>query len=219
MDSDPSRLPNGPNLWRAILAEMPEGAIVAGGAVRDFLLGYEPKDIDVFMAIPPVSSEPIPFPDLGAASPALCDVEFGDPRHGLLRIENTHERYEEYTAVSNIVCVSSGTLLGWRVDAVDLDDFEGGQRLASQFDFGITRCWFDGEIHDTPEARHDRENHCVTLLLDARRERSIARFERLKERWGADWTLRDSDRNPEGEKPQALSAEHESAGPKDIANT
>ena len=47
---DPSRMANGPDLWRAILAKMPPGSIVAGGAVRDYLLGYEPKDIDVFMS-------------------------------------------------------------------------------------------------------------------------------------------------------------------------
>lgn len=35
--------------------------------------------------------------------------------------------------------------------------------------------------------------------------------------FGSPWVTRDSDRNPEGEKPQALSAEHDSAGPKDIA--
>lgn len=182
------RLANGPELWRAILAEMPTGAVVAGGAVRDFLLGYEPKDIDVFMAIPPISKEPIPFPNLSDPF-VIGDLELGDPRHGLLRIDAEHERFEEYTAVSNIVCVSSGRLLGWRVDAIDLDDFEGGEKLVTQFDFGITRCWFDGEIHDTPEAKLDRESRTITLLLNARRERSLARFERLKTRWGDDWKL------------------------------
>lgn len=32
------------------------------------------------------------------------------------------------------------------------------------------------------------------------------------------WLASDSDRNPQGEKPQALSAEHGSAGPEGIAN-
>lgn len=38
---------NGPALWLKILSRFPSGAIVAGGAVRDYLLGAEPKDIDV----------------------------------------------------------------------------------------------------------------------------------------------------------------------------
>ena len=179
------RLPNGPELWRAILAQMPDGAVIAGGAVRDYLLGFEPKDIDVFMALPPV------------ADPAqMDDVDWDafaahDPRHGLMWIDNTHQRFEEYTAVSNIVCVSSGELLGWPVDAIDLDDFEGGEKLIDQFDFAITRCWFgdDDVIHDTPEAKRDRDNRTITLLSDAREARSLARFERLKERWGGDWKL------------------------------
>jgi hypothetical protein len=33
------------------------------------------------------------------------------------------------------------------------------------------------------------------------------------------WQLSDSDGSPEGEKPQALSAQHDSAGPKGIAQT
>lgn len=183
------RLPNGPELWRLILAEMPRGAVIAGGAVRDYLLGFEPKDIDVFMAIPPVSSEPIPFElDADADWDAIAAH---DPRHGLMRIDNTHQRFEEYTAVSNIVCVSSGKLLGWPVDAIDLDDFEGGEKLIDQFDFAITRCWFGGGevIHDTPEAKRDRDNRTITLLSDAREARSLARYERLKERWGDEWAL------------------------------
>jgi hypothetical protein len=178
---DPSRLPNGPELWTAILAKMPAGAIVAGGAVRDYLLGYEPKDIDVFMGSPPITepSEDEPWDAFAAY----------DPRHGLFRIDDTHERFEEYAAVSCILCVSSGTLLGHKVDAVEIEHFQGGEQLIEEFDFGITRCWFDGEIHDTDEARRDRESRTITLLSDARRERSLARFERLKERWGGEWKL------------------------------
>ncbi len=187
------RMANGPDLWQAILAQMPEGAIVAGGAVRDFLLGYEPKDIDVFMGLPPVA-EYAPDEPLGDM---LDAISAHDPRHGLMRIENTHERYEEYAAVSNIVCVSSGALFGYRVDAIDIGDFDGGEKLIEQFDFGITRCWFDGKLHDTPEAKIDRDTRTMTLLLSERRQRSIARFDRLRERWGADWKLRDATPSPD----------------------
>jgi hypothetical protein len=180
---DPSRLVNGPELWCAILATMPSGSIVAGGAVRDYLLGKEPKDIDVFMGAPPVSEGPVEPLD------ALAAWEPYDPRHGLFRIENTHERYEEYAAVSCILCVSSGTLFGHKVDAVEIEHFQGGPELIKEFDFAITRCWFDGEIRDTPEAKRDRETKTITLLSDARQERSLARFERLNERWGGDWQL------------------------------
>jgi len=163
---------NGPDLWREILAIMPPGSVVAGGAVRDFLLGVEPKDIDVF----------IDMAADGAASGR-------DPRFGLYRIDNEYERFEEYAAVSDIVCVSSGMLMGRRVDAVVMENYTGGAALVEGFDFGINRCWFDGELHDTPEARSDREAKRATLLLTDRIERSVKRFERLRERWGDEWQI------------------------------
>lgn len=44
---------NGPGMWQALLADMKEKApdtefAVAGGAVRDYVLGLPPKDIDLF---------------------------------------------------------------------------------------------------------------------------------------------------------------------------
>lgn len=196
----PASIPsaNGPELWDAILAGMPEGSIVAGGAVRDFLLGFEPKDIDVFMGL---------------------HIGDHDPRYGLYRIDNTHERFEEYAAVSNIMCVSSGTLLGVKVDAVLIENFDGGAKLIDDFDFGITRCWYDGEVHDTPEARHDRDNRIVTLLSDEREARSLARFERLNTRWGGDWTLVRDAQAIEARRVATLGAIHESAvGNADASN-
>lgn len=198
---------NGPSLWDAILARMPEGSIVAGGAVRDYLLGFEPKDIDVFTGFP-VGGDPGDY----------LDFTPSDPRYGLFRIENEHERFEEYAAVSNILCVSSGTLLGVKVDAVLIENFEGGETLIDGFDFGITRCWYDGTIHDTPEALHDRYNKCVTLLSDEREERSLARFERLNQRWGGDWRLvRDAQAIEARRAETGTGSVHESAVPQGCA--
>jgi hypothetical protein len=180
---------NGPQLWDAILAGMPEGSVIAGGAVRDFLLGFEPKDIDVFMGL---------------------HIDERDPRYGLYRIDNTHERFEEYTAVSNIMCVSSGVLFGVKVDAVLIEDFEGGEKLIRDFDFGITRCWYDGQVHDTPEAKRDRENRTITLLSDEREQRSLARFERLNARWGGGWRLERDAQAIEARRAETTGAVHES---------
>lgn len=153
---------------------------------RDYLLGVEPKDIDIFMGEYAGTCEPEP-----KETPAFCFTDFSipDPRCGLFRIDNEHERFEEYAAVSDIMMVSSGTLLGVKVDAVLIDKFEGGEKLIKDFDFGITRCWYDGAIHDTPEAQSDRKRCVVTLLSDEREVRSIARFERLNARWGGGWKL------------------------------
>lgn len=40
---------NGPQLWNEILEKFP-GGLIAGGAVRDWWLNGEPKDIDVFVS-------------------------------------------------------------------------------------------------------------------------------------------------------------------------
>jgi len=210
---DPSRMANGPLLWSAILAQMPAGSVVAGGAVRDYLLGYEPKDIDVFAPLPRISE--------GADALTECDLIdlSGDPRHGLLRIDCTHERYEEYAAFTDKVCVSSGQLLGWRVDAVDVDPFDGPAEIVAKFDFGITRCWFDGEqIHDTPEARNDRDDRCITLLVTDRVARAQARFDRLNERWGGGWTARFPAIATEARRAETLGSVHEGVGLQGIAH-
>src|SRR5687768_10379559 len=47
-------LPNGPELWDKLLEAVkevyePEFCCIAGGAVRDYALGKDPKDIDIFV--------------------------------------------------------------------------------------------------------------------------------------------------------------------------
>ena len=159
---------NGPNLWSAILAQMPPGSVIAGGAIRDWYLGVEPKDIDVFTG--------------GTAD--------GNPRSGLFRIDNYYERQEEYQAMGNIQLVSSGQLLGYRVDLVEMTDFTDGATLVKGFDFAINQMFYGGKfILRTVAAINDLANHTVTLLRDDRLERSLRRFERFNERMGGTWEL------------------------------
>ena len=172
---------NGPELWDQILGRMPPGSVIAGGAVRDYLLGVEPKDIDVFMGQWPIPEVP--------SNEWSIDMISHDPRMGLCRIDDRYERQEEYTAMTGILLVSTGEMFGHRVDAVEVENFRDGINLVMDFDFGVTRCWYDGEVHDTPTARRDRENKTVTLLRNDRRERALARFARFNARMGGDWRL------------------------------
>lgn len=160
-------LPNGPELWTAILARMPAGAIVAGGAVRDFMLGVEPKDVDVF-----------------CPTEALGGFDFtGFEPLG-------EDRREEYEALSFIDIVQRTRMHGVQVDLVGV--YMPGwtpRALVKTFDFGITRSWFDGEaLHDTAEAGYDRSCNIVTLLIPGREERAAARFARFNERHGGRFT-------------------------------
>ena len=58
----------------------------------------------------------------------------------------------------------------------------------------------------------------VILTLDEYRHELTTEFQRgvVRGKFEASCAARDSDGSPQGEKPQALSAQHDSAGPKDI---
>jgi len=161
---------NGPALWSLVLARMPVGAIVAGGAVRDYLLGVEPKDIDVFC----------PTEGLGG-----FDFTGFEPLG--------EDRREEYEALSFIDLVQRTRMHGFQIDLVGV--YMPGwtpRALVETFDFGITRCWFDGEaLHDTAEAGYDRSCDAVTLLVPGRPERAAARFARFNEAHGGRFTFVD----------------------------
>ena len=154
---------NGPELWSAVLAKMPSGSIVAGGAVRDHLLGVEPKDIDVF-----------------CPTEALGSFDFtGFEPLG-------EDRREEYEALPLIDIVQRTHLNGVQVDLVGVHMPKWSPlALVETFDFGITRSWFDTEgLHDTAEAGYDRASKTVTRLIHDRPERALTRFERFNERMG-----------------------------------
>lgn len=170
---------NGPDLWDSILEKMPAGSVIAGGAVRDYLLGVEPKDIDVFMGVP---NDLVDF----------TTFNIGDePRSGLFRIDNFYERLEEYQAMTNIDLVSSGTMFDFKVDAVVMTNFTDGAALVSEFDFAINQCWYTKAegVRWTEASTVDRICKMVTLLQTDRLERSQKRFARFNERMGGGWIL------------------------------
>lgn len=169
---------NGPELWKLILDRFPPGAIIAGGAVRDYLLGVPPKDIDVFIP---------------ASAWKLDDSGIGpDPRYGLARIDAVHERKVEYEALTDVNLVSRGTIEGFTVDLVELNyDFDG-ESLVKTFDFGINRCWFANTsygVYYTFSAKDDVKNKTVTLFHRDRLERSKRRFESFNKRHGGAYRL------------------------------
>lgn len=166
---------NGPELWTKVLALMPPGAIIAGGCVRDYLLEVAPKDIDVFFA-----EDSLPMEEENG----LFGFRLERPI-GFQRIDNAQERSVEYAdAVQNFRCISRGSVDGWQVDACEIGDTTlDPVKLVNDFDFGITRCWFDGfQIFDTPEARFDRSHKIVTLYNSERMKRATRRFESFNKR-------------------------------------
>lgn len=174
---------NGPELWTQILSKFPDGAVIAGGAVRDHMLGIEPKDIDVFIpARAGVVHDPAP-------TNTTFSMKAFPARFGLDRIYEVFERQAEYAALNNIESVSRGEVFGYTVDAIEMNVDFTGQQLVETFDFGINWCWFDGQINDTPEAFVDRYSKFIILHHHDRLERSLERFARLNERHGGQYVL------------------------------
>lgn len=166
---------NGPELWAKILAVCPPGAFVAGGAVRDYFLGVEPKDIDVF-----VSTDVLQLN-------AHWETEV------FRRIDGPDARTAEYLAMTDIDVVQRGTVAGWTVDLVYVGSLGttkpfSANRVVESFDFGLTRMWFDGKkTHVLPEADADMINHQITRYVHNRPKRAQERFDRFNAAHGGDW--------------------------------
>jgi hypothetical protein len=135
--------------------------------VRDYLLGVEPKDIDIF----------------------VCSSDFNPPAN--FQPLYDAEKREEYEALDNIDIVMRAEIAGFQVDLVGVAPFSCGFELVETFDFGISRCFYAGKglAMATPEFCWDRDHQTVTLLLNDRRERAQRRFDRFNERMGGGWTL------------------------------
>jgi hypothetical protein len=99
------------------------------------------------------------------------------------------ERTEEYEAMDTIDVVMRGKIADYTCDLIGMSDFLDGFELIETFDFGISRCFYNGIIVSHPQATVDRENKTVTLLIDDRRERAQRRFDRFNERMGGGWRL------------------------------
>lgn len=170
---------NGPELWNTILAQIP-GGIIAGGCVRDYLMGVPAKDIDVFVSVH-----------------QSTNFNGWEP----------HPDAEEYEAGDHVAYVVQREVEGWTVDLIGMDPkVLTGEFVISQFDFGLTRCWYDGEIHDTVEAAHDREKGRITVMINDRPDRLLKRFERFNARNGGTWSLWE---NGAPYKPVIISATEE----------
>lgn len=142
-------------------------AVIAGGAVRDHQLAVSPKDIDVFVQSAPNGHGMLPEP--------------------FRYLEPNDARASEYEGKQWVKYVYDYDLRGHAVQLIEVNIPAGptfGEQLVSSFDIGLTRCWYDGQIHEMPEFVADAAAGCQTILITDRLERSIARAERFSQRHG-----------------------------------
>lgn len=178
---------NGPALWLAILAPIRAAygsGVIAGGAVRDYHLGFIPRDIDVFV-------------DVETREELVAGIEALGPRFGVAVM--TPADLAEYETAPDWKYEVRGVLDGWftthdrapgdwednqvhvQIVARPMPGFSG-EVLSERFDLGITRSWFDGQFGDTPAAAKDRADKTLTLMrwdTDAHVARSVDRARRF----------------------------------------
>lgn len=136
---------NGPSLWDHIIQQinpfLPPGtrAVVAGGSVRDFALGFAPKDIDVFLV-----SETPDYPVIYELALNNLSATFPLSSHTVARVgatlsSNTVDSFGQritvhYKDVSYVVEVIVGKADKPHASTKDLLD---------DFDYGLVRAVYD----------------------------------------------------------------------------
>lgn len=191
----------GPAVWGALLNQLRDHGntlymgqmplIVAGGAVRDYMLSLPNKDIDVITAFDSISD----FEEFVKGLPANFSGDI-------------HEYDEDYTNDDPLVNgVWSGTWVHNDVThSVDIISrpiaAKGGEALVKQFDLGLCQVWWDPSespaVQWTQAHMEDVMEDRCTLMHGRHPEDSYHRFTRWKERTGSAHTWHD----PNNFKPQ-----------------
>ena len=176
-------LVNGPELWDRILSKLPKGCVIAGGAIRDYLLKVPPKDIDVFV-----------YSD--TENGGLYDAHDAGSAAGFRPIDyDSDDQKKEYEAIPRVQTVQRHTNIGgFTVDYVILNGPKVrnvGKKVIADFDFGITRGYYDGNLYVSREMLTDLQNQTVTLMHGLRREKSLERFERFNTRMAGNFHLKE----------------------------
>lgn len=153
---------NGPELWDEILSiarEVGTNPIIAGGAVRDFVLKIgTPKDIDVFITGSPPDDMQLP--------PGWME----QPR-------NIGDLGEYAGQIGTITAIQDWRCEGL-VDRVIQFIWIGGNdsvHYVRGFDLGLSKCYYRGSTVLGKDFMKDWERHEISILDVARRNPNIAR--------------------------------------------
>lgn len=152
------------------------GAVVAGGYLRDSLLGLPPKDIDVFIPKSAIVSDVL-AQRLGQAVghdvKIECNLSYANME--VARIMGTTDR-------------------ALPIQFIEMSGGQDPKERVARHDFGICQVWVDMNGLDWTEAfEHDRRRMDCTLVhceSPEEHKRSMRRWERLKEKL-AGWRLVD----------------------------
>lgn len=167
---------NGPKLWDQLLEAVGvDGAVIAGGCIRDYMLGLEPKDYDIFVPCQTLKE----WTDLKYAKFAGVSTlwELSDTQEGA---EYNKSDFGE----TPLLGVMEGEMLGVRVNIIARTSHaDGPEALIRSFDFHVLQAYYAGDmVEATPAMTRDIHQKRATLAHEKHKEQSIARFERFNAR-------------------------------------
>lgn len=159
--------------------------VVAGGAVRDFYLRQEPKDIDVF--VPATCTE-----DFTSIIGSLSALQAHGQIIGLmgdLSLASEYEAGEE----TEVFGVWEGEVIGVPVNIIGRKSLNTSiHTLLRTFDFGINQVAYRGDqFYQTGEFIKDKLNTTFTLTHTRTYAQSLERFDRINARHGGRYRLVD----------------------------
>ena len=174
------RYKNGPELWNQLLGVVGERitptCVIAGGAPRDFILGIEPKDIDVFVNVDRTHLE------------AWCDVIHDDFELGLMSPSDAGNYATDMDWDQDVMAALDGT---WHPDMTEggnysaresrtiqiiahpLGDFlsldEYADAIMKRMDIGLCQAVWKGgttwgDIQTSPAFIDDKANKRITII-------------------------------------------------------
>lgn len=127
-----------------------ENCIIAGGFVRDSIFKKEYSDIDVFVPYDDVIKKekegPIKLPKTLIQKNNTFDFKYS-----YLKIEEKWDYTYHDVVDVDIILVKSA------------NDKNFAETVVDNFDFGINKVWYDGEIHKTKDFVYDENGGYITL--------------------------------------------------------
>ncbi|UCR81402.1 hypothetical protein [Brevundimonas phage AA] len=179
---------SGPAIWGSLLnqvrAAAPGRFVVAGGAIRDYWLGLDPKDIDIFV-------DTANRDDLAVLAEEINKLDNFDVH--MIDVEE-YEVDDPYL----VGCIEGSWTFNdevWPINIVARPSLLAGPlSLVKTFDFGILQAWWDltsPAIQTTPACDFDRDELFATLMHDRHPAQSLERFNRFRDRNGDVLTFRD----------------------------
>jgi hypothetical protein len=162
---------------------------VAGGFLRDSLLGFAPKDIDIF-----ITTQPKPVPKMAEVT-TLQDLSTllnaPDEMEAKLTTAIGVPMRREYNlsyANMEVRCVYTSTPENGElpIQVIELDKNADPVARVAEHDFGLCQVWSGGfGLEGTAAFARDQANKTCTLVhceSEAEHKRSIRRWQRLKEK-------------------------------------